>query len=400
MYVARKESVDPMVYSYRPEQLFRKRVSRIVRKEWLQRDLRHYVHTRPSGFEQFRDDRTEFGREVLHQLPRADVINLHWIAGFLDYRSFFPRAPLFRPTVWTLHDMNPFTGGCHFDGSCGRFTQQCGCCPQLGSEGPDDLSRRIWKRKMHLFERTPPERLFLVTPSNWLASEARRSSMFRKFSVTAVPNGVDTSTFCPKSELEQIREGFGIPPGARVILFLAEELNNRRKQLALLNPALNELSCRDDLFLLSLGKGSAPTTSGIPHLHLGTLASDALLATIYSLADAFVVPSLQDNLPNTVLEAMSCGTPVIGFDTNGIREMIRNREAGFLVPVNDTRALADALGEALKDRANLERMGRACRQTVMSHFSLELQARRYARLYQALLDEPQTPPLHPLAEHP
>lgn len=388
MFVAVKDSDDATVHQYRPDSRLRRRAGRAFRRERVRRAYHSYLASRPSGLEHFRDDRTEFGGEVLRQLPAADILNLHWIAGFIDYQSFFPRAAISRPVVWTLHDMNPFTGGCHFDEGCGRFAAACGSCPQLGSTRPDDLARRIWNRKKRALEKTSPERLFLVAPSNWLAAEARRSSIFSKFSVTVIPYGVDTEVFRPKAAHPSLRSALEIPERVRVVLFLADYTDNRRKGFALLDRALQRLGPTEDLFLLSLGQGSPVTAANIPHLHLGSLTNDSLLATIYSLADVFIIPSIQDNLPNTVLESMACGTPVVGFDTGGIRDMICDGDTGFLVPTGDTDALGSALVKILKDPQARSAMGRRCRERALKEFSHELQARRYSRLYEALLDEP------------
>lgn len=388
MYVADKDSEDPFVHRYSPENPLHRRLGRAFRKELVQRAFRPYISSRPDGYEHFRDERTEFGSEVLRQLPSADLIHLHWIASFLDLECFFRNEANTCPVVWTLHDMNPFTGGCHFDSFCGRYTNRCGQCPQLGSPRPDDLSHRIWTRKKRLFDATPADRLFFVAPSNWLAGEARKSSLLQKFSTTVIPYGIDTQTFRPRDSGPGLRQALGIPLKARVILFLAEYTNNRRKGFAHLDRSLCQLKTPGDVFLLSLGKGMPSPTAPFPHLHLGAISNDTLLASIYSLADLFVIPSIQDNLPNTVMEAMACGTPVAGFDTGGIGEMVETGKSGHLVPVEDTAALATALDDLLNSPQTRTAMGERGREIVLARYPQELQAIRYRRLYHALSGQP------------
>lgn len=394
MYVAQKFSNDPSIACYAPVNRLPHRIRRALRKESLRRTLLPYAATRPGGYEHFRHDQTEFGGEVWDQLPPADVINLHWIADFVDYRTFLPQATLAHPTLWTLHDMNPFTGGCHFDHACGRFADSCGSCPQLGSSSDDDLSYRIWNRKRTLFHRIDSDQLSLVTPSLWMAREVARSSILGKFSTNVIPYGVDTEIFRPRPSQISARRGLEISDDAFVILFLAEYSENRRKGFTLLDRALGELTEVENVLLLSIGKGFPATTARIPHRHLGTIENDHLLATIFSLADVFVIPSIQDNLPNTVLEAMACGTPVVGFDAGGIRDMIRDGETGCLVAIEDVHALAAALQALQRDPGWRASMGHQCRQTVMEHYPIDLQARRYLRLYRDLIAA-RRPPLLP-----
>ncbi|HLS27494.1 MAG TPA: glycosyltransferase family 4 protein [Opitutales bacterium] len=389
MLVAGKASNDSSVAQFQPEKGFRRRLARMIRKERLQHEFKKYENSRPTGLEPFNDDRSPFGNELSRHFPDADLINLHWIAGFLDYRSFLRKNRPGIPIVWTLHDMAPFTGGCHFDNSCGEFAAKCGNCPQLGSSRPNDLSRQIWMRKKAAFEKISPEQLHFVAPSRWLARVARSSSLLRKFTTTVIPYGIDTDLFSPRGNVFAMRDALEIPRSARILLFLAEYTDNRRKGFAFLDEALMRFSSEDNVFLLSIGNGTPTPKAKLPHLHLGPIANDRLLSSIYSLADVFVIPSIQDNLPNTVLEAMACGTPVVGFDSGGIRDMVENGKNGFLAPTGNTQALADALHEILPPQICQE-MGDSSREKVLREFREELQAIRYTELYRKLSAKPQT----------
>jgi glycosyltransferase involved in cell wall biosynthesis len=318
-------------------------------------------------------------------MPECDIVHLHWIAGgFVDYWEFFcgisPRVPI----VWTLHDMNPFTGGCHYDLGCGRFAGKCGSCPQLGSQDPGDLSRRIWTDKSDVFARIAASRLHVVTPSQWLAREVERSSLLQRFPRSVIPYGLDLETFAPKNRVHA-RELLGLPVDAKIILFVADGLDNRRKGFPLLIEALSGLHGIGGLMLLSVGNGHAEGTLKVPWIHLGPLSQDRMLPAVYSAADIFVIPSLQDNLPNTVLESMASGTPVIGFAVGGIPDMVRPGVSGTLVEPENVAALRVAVEDLLNSPAQLDRMGSNCRQIVEEEYCLERQARRYEALYTGLV---------------
>jgi glycosyltransferase involved in cell wall biosynthesis len=383
MVVAFRASKDPTVMAFSPSGDFLHRLRRRIRENQISKSFSRYKPTRPQGFERFSDDRAPYGSELAHHLPQCDIINLHWISGFLDYREFFASVPRHVPIFWRLSDMNPLTGGCHFDDGCGRYATGCGSCPQLGSADANDLSRQVWQRKLEAFKNLEPERLHIVPLNHWMAETVRKSPLLGKFPVTMIPNGVDTDIFAPR-DTRVARELFGVPNNARVVLFGADVVNNRRKGFQLLGQALEGLP--RDIFLLSVGKGPEIETS-LPHLHLGHIADDRLLSLVYNAADIYVIPSLQDNQPNTVLEAMACGTPVIGFDVGGIPDMVRPGKTGRLAPVGDIGGLRAAIIELLQSPETRLEMASACRRTVMEEYTRELQASRYADLYRSSLPD-------------
>ncbi len=383
MFVHRKLSNEPSVIVYKPPMSMLSRLLRRNRRKRIERDLIRYKKSRPSGLEIFSDDRCQFGESTVKQLPSCDVINLHWIARFVDYQTFFSQIPQNTPVVWTLHDMNAFTGGCHYDHGCNRFYEKCGSCPQLGSNDNGDLSRQIWKRKKKVFEKVLTQHLHIVTPSNWLSQEVKKSSLLCKFKVTVIPNGIDTEQFSPRDK-DCVRQVLGIPLKAKVILFVAQSVNNRRKGFDLLSRALKK-NKSNNLFLLSIGEGFPQLNSNIPHLHLGPVTIKQLLPAIYSAADIFVLPSLQDNLPNTVLESLACGTPVIGFDVGGIPDMVRPEITGLLVPVGDIDTLNKSITELLENTKMRDQMSKNCRRIAVKEYSLKIQANYYEKLYKLIL---------------
>lgn len=241
MFVARRAGTDPEVVLFTPPSSLGERIVPRLRGVSVYLDYARYNRSRPSGYELFRTDRNQYTGTVLKQLPSCDVMNLHWIADFIDYASFFSGIPNHIPLVWTLHDMNPFTGGCHYDAGCGCFRASCGQCPQLGSSSPRDLSERTWRRKREVFGRISPQRLHIVTPSRWLAQEVRNSSLMSRFPVSVIPNSLDTDAFSPLDKV-MARTALGLPLDARAVLFISESTTKERKGFVYLAQALSALA--------------------------------------------------------------------------------------------------------------------------------------------------------------
>lgn len=368
LYVAKQLADDEHVHLYHPKPGMAPRVRRLARKEIIKRSRAQYGS--PKGFEHFHDDRTEFGAEVIEQLPEADVLHLHWINEFIDYKEFFGPLPKDTPMLWTMHDMNPFTGGCHFDDFCGRFAEGCGPCPQLASQEAKDLSTRVMERKLEALEPFDPAKVRFVAPSRWMLQAYEQSPMAKRFPGVCLHNGIDMEEFRPLPERTPgLRQALGITPEQRVILFVADHIGNRRKGFAYLDEALGKLPHSESYVLVSLGKGSTKASS-LPHHHLGNLDCDELMALVYGMADVFVIASIQDNLPNTVLEALSCGTPVVGFDTGGVGDLVVDGMNGRLVPLRDTSAMAEAIREITQDREFEARLSQGARAHLAEHFTL------------------------------
>ncbi len=385
MFVRFRSSQDPAVGEYVIPESFDARWRRWIRRRAIVQSAEAYLTNAPKGFELFSDDRTPFGATVIDQVRPCDVMHLHWVAAYLDYEQCVPAALARGPLVWTLHDMNMFTGGCHYDMGCGRWASKCGGCPQLGSQDPMDLAAQIWERKQQVFQAVDPARFCIVTPSRWLSRTVGESPIFQRFRVETIPYGLDLDDFAPR-ERAAARDVLGIPAQARVLLFLAETVDNRRKGFVHLTEALEGLAGEfDQLWLLSVGNNPPKLDRALQGSHLSYVGNDRFLSLAYSAADAFVIPSMQDNLPNTVMEAMACGIPVVGFDVGGIRDMVRSERTGVLVPPGDVRALRDAIVRVLKSPESADAMGREGRTVALQEYQLTMQAQRYADLYKDLV---------------
>ncbi len=385
----KRTSGDPTSHKITFADDVRTRYRRSRRARRIRRDYAPYKATRPAGAELFSDDRSDAGydltRNVLARGP-WDVVNLHWVSGLVDYGLLFPHLPAGVPLVWRLADMNALTGGCHYDGGCGRFNNACGACPVLGSTDVNDLSRQVWGRKHAALAYVASDGMTLVGTSRWIAAQSRVSSLLSRFPVQVIPNGLDTDAFAPRDK-RFARDTLGVPADARVVLFIAEATDDRRKGFSYLADALGRLG-GTDLFLLSVGEREPalpPAAAHLRRLHLGRVNYDRMLSVAYSAADVFVIPSLQESFGQTVTEAMACGTPVVGFDAGGIPDMVRPGVTGELAPVGDAAALAAAVAGLLRDPAAWRQTSANCRRVAVDEYGLRLQAERYRDLYQGLI---------------
>ncbi len=312
---------------------------------------------------------------------QPDIINLHWINfGYLKIESI---SRLGKPIVWTLHDMWAFTGGCHYSFDCERYTNSCGACPQLQSNRNKDLSHWVWQRKQKAWRNL---NLTIVTPSDWLAKCARSSSLLKNKRIEVIPNGIDTDKYKPIDKFVA-RNILELPKDKRLILFGAVNANSdRRKGFDLLEAALQNLSQTDwadntELIIFGASESrNSPKLTCKTH-YLGKLNDDVSLALVYAAADVFVAPSIQENLANTVMESLSCGTPCVVFDIGGMPDMVENLKNGYLAKPFEVEDLAKGIAWVLEDEERLKKLREQARKKVEQTFTLELQAQKYISLY-------------------
>jgi glycosyltransferase involved in cell wall biosynthesis len=250
---------------------------------------------------------------------------------------------------------------------------------RIGAGGGDDLSARILARKAAAFARADAARVRVVAPSRWLTAQARSSAVLGRFDARTIPYGLDLDVYAP-GDKRAARAALGVPVDSRVVLFVAHRVDNARKGMARVAEALRALGDVPDLALLSVGEG-APSGMPIRHVALGSIDDEARMALAYRAADVFAIASSQDNLPNTVLEALACGTPVVGTDAGGIPDMVIDGDTGFLAAPGDSRAFAEALRRILSDGELVARLGRGARALAEARYGLETQARAYAALF-------------------
>jgi glycosyltransferase involved in cell wall biosynthesis len=308
-------------------------------------------------------------------IARADIVHLHWAQGVLFSPRLFMQL-CGKKIVWTLHDMNPFTGGCHYHVSCRRYEQQCGDCPLLISPSANDLSVQSHQLKRKFYPRLD---LALVSPSAWLAGLARASSLFAGQSVSVIPNAHDTQLFRPR-ERQALRKAYDVSEDVFVVLAGVESLDNPRKNIECLIEAMVIFAemYPDIPFELVLFGGGEVVSDLLCIRHVGSLESD-VLADWYNIADVFVHPSRLDNLSNTICEAQCCGTPVIAFDTGGSTEAFQNGVTGF-VSEPSAGALAQTIHQVfMSDRVRIRDVAR---KFAVCQFEEQTIARQYSKLYE------------------
>ena len=310
-----------------------------------------------------------------------DVTHLHWVNhGMLSLRDV---ARLEGPVVWTLHDSWVFTGGCHGPQECGKFRARCGGCPELGSRRERDLSRWNWNRKCGAWKKAA---FTVLTPSRWLADVAKSSSLLAGRRIEVIPNAVDDATFRPADRAAARRE-LGLPENAPVFLFAAHgAATDWNKGMDLWRAALPAVARKYPGAIAAVAGAPVGSLGGLPlpARELGTLPP-ARLALALAAADAAVVPSRMENLPNVVAESLACGTPVAAFAVGGIPEMIRPGETGFLARPHDAEDLGRGICELLARGGG---MRAACAEFARAAYAPESVARRHLDLYRSLL-EPQ-----------
>lgn len=330
----------------------------------------------------------------LDEFKEADVIHLHWInQGMLSLQDINKILDL-KPVVWTMHDLWPATAVCHYARGCEHFHTGCGACPLLPGGNKHDLAFRVWRRKQKMLA---GHSLTFVGCSQWLAGEARQSALLTGQTVTSIPNPIDTHLFRPQDK-QQARQACGLPQDKRIILFVSQRVTDPRKGMDYFVEAVRLLvahhpELRQQTAIAILGGHAEDVASllSLPVCPLGYVSSPERIVQVYNAADCFVLPSLEDNLPNTLMEAMACGVPCVGFNTGGIPEMIDHRQNGYVASFRDADDLAQGIHYVLSgtDYATLSHQ---CVQKVVHCWSQAAVAQRYLDVYDAAVSN------HPTAQ--
>lgn len=322
-------------------------------------------------------------------VKEADIIHLHWInAGFLSLKSLRKLFRLGKPIVWTFHDMWAFTGGCHYALDCKEYTKECGSCPYLKKPRKADLSHRIWKKKARIFSE---QKVDVITPSGWLKDCSVDSSLISHWPVTTIHNPINPAIFKPSNRLEASSR-MGLDPSKKYILFGAATMKNVLKgfsyflEASKLIASQADQSGAKDVEILLFGKTKDDVAASFPlkTRNIAFVKDMQTIVDLYSLAHLFVIPSLQDNLPNTIIESMLCGTPVVGFDTGGIPEMITHKENGYLAEFKSSKDLASGMSWILFS-PSYEKLSDRTRALALDRFSPDRSVEMHVDLYTEIL---------------
>jgi glycosyltransferase involved in cell wall biosynthesis len=271
----------------------------------------------------------KFGQDLSQHplIQQADIIHLHWVNfGMLSIQNVKQLLSTGKPVYWTLHDMWAFTGGCHHSGECLSFQGSCGNCQEfLKNPASNDLSNQIWNEKFKAFQQP---NLHIITCSDWLKERAASSSILKNQPIQSIPNAIDTSFFKP-ADKQNAKRILGVDPSKKHILFVAMRVNAPKKGFSYLEKALQGLDHSTTELIVVGNAQDLPELQLKAHI-MGHISSPEKMIQIYQAADVFVTPSLEENLPNTLMEALACGTPCVGFAIGGIPEMIDHQVNGYV----------------------------------------------------------------------
>jgi glycosyltransferase involved in cell wall biosynthesis len=310
-----------------------------------------------------------------------DIVHFHWICGGMI--KIEDLACIKKPIVWSLHDMWAFTGGCHYDEECKGYVEECGNCKVLGSDKENDLSRKIFNRKQKTFSQI--DNMTIVGLSRWINECSKSSTLLKGKRHINLPNPIDTNIFKPFNK-DKSRDLWNLPKDKKLVLFGAMgATSDPRKGFKELTEALHKLEDLNIEFVV-FGSGEPKESQdlGFKTHYLGSLRDDISLVTLYSAVDVMLVPSLQENLSNAIMESLACGTPVVGFDIGGNSDMIEHEKTGYLAKPCNIIDLANGIEWVL----NNESYNKLClnaREKVLREFDGDVVAKKYIELYEGIL---------------
>ena len=387
MIVRDRSTDDPSVLSLQP--------SWRLRRNFLWERLVIWASNRFSRQNLFAVDIANAGTDITTrpEFREADLIHLHWInQGFLSLRDLERIFRSGKPVVWTMHDMWPCTAICHHARECTEYHTECRACPFLKNHGPLlNLARSCFRHKARIYADAP---LHFVTCSQWLKSQAEQSALLKGKEIYAIPNPIDPQAFRPMDKAEA-RKHWGnlLPEGKKFILFGACKFTDKRKGIDYFIDACRILADRHPewaadgrLGIAIFGQGDEQVNAQIPFpvYPLGYLKSGKEMALAYNAADLFVTPSLEENLPNTIMEAMACGLPCAGFRIGGIPEMIDHKRNGFLAKYKSAEDLAEGMAYLL-GAPNYEELSREAINKVARCYDPAVVGEKYLQLYRNIL---------------
>ncbi len=322
-------------------------------------------------------------------VAEAVVINLHWVARYQNPESIRRLSDLGKHIVWTMQDQRSFTGGCHFSAGCRGFTESCSACPQLDPSLHGMAEKLLREAKVNLGA-IP---ITFVAPSHWVGNLVRQSAIFNEelHRVVHIPPGIDTDFFCPVESKQALRDKYGIPRDKIAVVTGAQSLGEHRKGFDLVRKALRTLEstvseeARDNLVVVSYGEG-ALGNGGVEEVALGSLTIEEV-AEVLQAGDLYFLMTREDVGPTVIIEAISCGLPVLAPNTGGIPEMVFEGRNGWLVEVEDFDGAAHVLGSIATEKPDLAKMGRESRKIALDVFANEKQAIAYHALFGSLLGE-------------
>ena len=317
----------------------------------------------------------------------ADIVHFHITHGGYIDQYFLPEIAKLKPVVWTFHDMWAITGRCAHSYDCDKWKTGCGHCPTPKTYPSQfiDRSAYLWELKNKLYNEVEAH---VVCPSDWLGQKVEQS-FIKNWGRSIIPNSADLSVFKPYENIAGLRRRFEIPSDKTVLLFVAHGgVENTYKGFDYLKEAIKKSKNRSDIFLVVIGgskKGNLDYL-GIDGISVGEVNDELVLAEYYSAVDYYVLPSVQENLPLTIIESLGCGTPVLAFGVGGIPEMIENQSTGYLANINQKESLMTAIDWACSiNDYDYNVMSIRCREFAIANYSIDNYVQSYISLYESLI---------------
>lgn len=325
---------------------------------------------------------------TLPEFAQADVIHLHWInQGMLSLNDIRRIIESGKPIVWTMHDMWPFTGICHYAGECKKYIDSCEHCPILYKGHKKDLSYQVFQKKENILK---GNNICFVACSQWLEKMAKQSHLLKNQLIISIPNAINGNIFKPKDKVAA-RAKLQLPQDKKLLLFGSIKITDKRKGIDYLIKACQILAetqpefCKN-LGVVIIGKQVEVYKSLFPFpiYYMGYVNNDKELPDIYNSVDLYVTPSLQDNLPNTIMEAMACGVPCVGFNIGGIPEMIDHLHNGYVAEYKSAEDFANGIYWALNE-GEYQSLSEEARRKVMVSYSESSIAKKYIDIYNKMI---------------
>ena len=321
----------------------------------------------------------------LPEFKQADVIHLHWInQGMLALTDIRRIIDSGKPIVWTMHDMWPCTGICHHARQCDKYQQECKNCPYLLNGGsPKDLSNKVFQQKKDLYKNSS---IVFVTCSQWLKGQAEKSALLDKHTVINIPNPININLFKPRNK-QEARTRCNFPADKRIILFGAAKPTDKRKGVDYFIESCNLLvqkhpELKDRIGIAIYGKQSEQIVPLLPFetYDLKYISSEKELVNVYNAIDLYAIPSLEENLPNTIMEAMACGVPCVGFNVGGIPEMIDHLHNGYVAEYKSAEDFANGIYWTLTE-GEYDMLSEEASRKVTACYSEGTIAKKYIEVY-------------------
>ena len=324
------------------------------------------------------------------EFKEADIIHLHWVnQGMLSLKDLKKILQSGKPIVWTMHDMWPCTGICHHARECDKYHKECHHCPYLYNGGAKkDLSHQTFKKKKELYQLSP---ITFITCSQWLKERAGQSALLDQHPIVHIPNPIKTNLFTPRNKVEA-RQKCNLPTDKKLILFGSVKITDKRKGIDYFIESCKILAEKhpelvNNLGVAVYGKESEQLKSLVPFqvYALDYISNEKELVNVYNAVDLYVTPSLEENLPNTIMEAMACGIPCVGFNVGGIPEMIDHLHNGYVADYKSAEDFANGIHWTLSE-SEYQSLSEEARRKVTSSYSENTIAKKYIEVYNKIID--------------